>query len=406
MSKRKASTSLVRASSKELSFNAGSNYSNWQFTLNNYRDTDPDDILDMVGSTLGYVAFTKEEAPSTGTPHLQGFFQLPERQKLSWIKKRVSRSAHFEPLRGTLAENLHYIQKPHPGCTCKDCAPIQGLVVQPQLFTRGDWVEGQQGRRNDLRDAYARLDAGATVSEVCREYPYAAGYMLHAWDRARKEFLEKKSADRSEVKVTWYFGGSGAGKTTRARSEADHLAKARGEPRYYLHTNADGWWGSYRGESVVVMDELRAGHIDLATMLRLFERGYVDVKVKGSEVPFCATRIFVTSNCCPHSFVPDREDARQLFRRISEIKFFPPADPSIYYCECQTYLKLTRQPVDQPADDWCAEHKQSRDTCSICHPEDAQEVQHFLKPRAPPPFYKCPMGYLTCPGTCKCQASP
>ena len=84
-------------------------FRNWVFTLNNYTE---DDIQRLANpyEQVKYIAYGKEIAPNTGTPHLQGYMCLWEPQRMSFFKRQLPR-AHMEPMRGRLQDNDKYVEK-------------------------------------------------------------------------------------------------------------------------------------------------------------------------------------------------------------------------------------------------------------------------------------------------------
>lgn len=71
---------------------------NWRFTLNNYRDEDFEYLTELyMAGKFKYIIFGKEVAPNTGTPHLQGFLQLPKKLRFAQVKKILGSKYHLDP---------------------------------------------------------------------------------------------------------------------------------------------------------------------------------------------------------------------------------------------------------------------------------------------------------------------
>lgn len=81
---------------------------NWCFTLNNYTD---EDIDKLVNSSYKYLIIGKEVAPTTNTPHLQGFIIFPNARRLSTLKADYNKTTHWEIARGTPEQNIEYCSK-------------------------------------------------------------------------------------------------------------------------------------------------------------------------------------------------------------------------------------------------------------------------------------------------------
>lgn len=99
-----------------------------------------------------------------------------------------------------------------------------------------------------------------------------------------------------ERRVFVFWGRTGTGKSRRAWEEAGMDAYSK-DPR-------TKFWDGYRGERKVVIDEFR-GSIDIAHILRWFDRYPVCVETKGSGYPLCAETIWITSNLPPWMWYPE-----------------------------------------------------------------------------------------------------
>jgi len=60
----------------------------YQFTWNNYTEADQEKVREFAANECKYLVFGRELAPTTGTPHLQGFFILKKKQRITQIKKK------------------------------------------------------------------------------------------------------------------------------------------------------------------------------------------------------------------------------------------------------------------------------------------------------------------------------
>lgn len=81
----------------------------WSFTLNNPEPSDLAQVQSLADQSV-ILCYGKEKAPTTGTPHLQGYVEFDKRKELSFLKKRLFR-AHFEPSRLSFQWNIEYCSK-------------------------------------------------------------------------------------------------------------------------------------------------------------------------------------------------------------------------------------------------------------------------------------------------------
>ncbi|UJO02140.1 Rep [Ninurtavirus momolo] len=111
-----------------------------------------------------------------------------------------------------------------------------------------------------------------------------------------------------------FWGATGTGKSRRAWEEATLDG--------YSKDPLSKFWCGYSGQENVVIDEFRGG-ISISHLLRWLDRYPVNVEVKGSSVPLCAKRFWITSNLPPSSWYPDLDYATfaALERRLTVIQF-------------------------------------------------------------------------------------
>nr|WAE42896.1 MAG: replication associated protein [Cressdnaviricota sp.] len=81
----------------------------WCFTLNNYNDNDISKLLSSISSEDLYV-IGKEIAPTTNTPHLQGFIEFKNKSRPSSIVKFTNK-IHWEKCKGSFEQNYEYCIK-------------------------------------------------------------------------------------------------------------------------------------------------------------------------------------------------------------------------------------------------------------------------------------------------------
>lgn len=82
----------------------------WCFTLNNYTEENVEYIKNwLTEKTCKYAIVAREVGDKTNTPHLQGFFNLRRRLRLTALTKKLK--AHYEKALGTDGENEQYCKK-------------------------------------------------------------------------------------------------------------------------------------------------------------------------------------------------------------------------------------------------------------------------------------------------------
>jgi len=165
-------------------------------------------------------------------------------------------------------------------------------------------------RRNVKRDWDVVWDSAKcgnldAIDAACRVQHY------RTLKQIKVDYLKPVAVER-EVFVFW--GATGTGKSRRAWEEAGFEAYPK-DPR-------TKFWDGYAGHSNVVIDEFR-GDIDIAHLLRWFDRYPVIVEQKGTACVLAATKIWITSNISPDDWFPtlDVETKAALRRRLTVTHF-------------------------------------------------------------------------------------
>lgn len=138
----------------------------WTLTLNNYSDND-EAIWNTVveNGKASYICYQKETAPSTGTPHLQGYVVFPKKIRRSGVKKALQSTAVCAVRSdGTPSANRAYCSKSEtatPG-TFKEFGeipedPARGVRTDFQVFK--DAVKSGLRCKRKARDEFPEMVA-------------------------------------------------------------------------------------------------------------------------------------------------------------------------------------------------------------------------------------------------------
>lgn len=126
------------------------------FTLN-HPTADEQLVLEQLGDhpNVVYLVFGKEVAPTTGTPHLQGFIIFASPKRLSAAKAFVGRRCHLEITKGTSEQASAY---------CKKESDYQEFGILPQSHgKRSDFDEFKKWVLEQTKKPSPQL--------VAQEYP-------------------------------------------------------------------------------------------------------------------------------------------------------------------------------------------------------------------------------------------
>lgn len=245
-------------------------------------------------SNVEFVAGQLEHSNKTGFLHWQFVAYFSSRVRLSTVKSIYGQSAHAEPTKSSAADK--YCQKSDTSVagtqfslgtkSCKRNSPSDWEAI---------WAAARDG-------AYSSIPADIRV----RSY--------NAITRIAKDNLQPVAIERT-VYVFW--GPTGTGKSRRAWDEAGFDSYPK-DPR-------TKFWDGYNRHEHVVMDEFR-GTIDVANLLRWFDRYPVIIENKGSSTVLSATKFWITSNLSPKQWYPDIDSATlaALLRRLVVTEFKEP----------------------------------------------------------------------------------
>ena len=126
------------------------------FTLNNYTTSDISrlsEVINLSRPVVQYIIFGEEIAPTTGTPHLQGFIYFKNAQEHPTARKVISMSAHVESINGTIDHNTRYCSK------------------DGKYYEFGE--RPNQGKRSDLEEVYQQVRDGVDIDTIVMENPDA-----------------------------------------------------------------------------------------------------------------------------------------------------------------------------------------------------------------------------------------
>lgn len=106
----------------------------WCFTLHNYTNDSISFLNSLFSSISSNFLFSEEKGKSGETPHLQGYFELKTKKRLTGLladcEKLTPTGIHFEPTIGSRQQNIDYITK-EGGMVYGNLAPEKIYVEDP-----------------------------------------------------------------------------------------------------------------------------------------------------------------------------------------------------------------------------------------------------------------------------------
>lgn len=262
------------------------------FTLNNYTSTEYAWLFDPVhlGVVYSYLVCGKEVAPTTGTPHLQGYVYFKHQKTLAAASKFIPR-ASLRAAGGDAEANYIY---------CSKDKDFEEVGVRPLS-------QVQKGKKNidRYKAAWVCAKVGAvdqipadilirhyrTIKEIAKDYMVVPG-------------------DCSGTTGVWIYGPSGVGKSRYAREKY---------PGSYLKC-ANKWWDGYQSQVSVILDDLDPNHSKLGHHLKIWSDRYSFIaETKHGAVAIRPDSFVVTSQYSIDEIWMDSETRDALRRRFKVI---------------------------------------------------------------------------------------
>lgn len=302
-------------------YKEGSRVRRWLFTL----DYNPEAVPAFDEKVHHFMVYQIEIGRRSGFKHVQGYVEFFNPQRLTFLQKSFGRRAKYLVARGTGEECRAYCTKEDTRCTEANSGPWEwGILLR-------------QGQRSDLEDVKRRLDDGAPMSAISREF---FGQFVRYYRGLEKYALLNPRIREKPPHVIIMSGPSGVGKTRMAEGRGTFNDVCWKPP--YDGSGSDHWFDGYCGQRVFIWDEFTEGQCKLPFLLRILDRYPIVVQTKGAYINFAPEEIVLTTNEDPNTWYGGhllRDMIPQLKRRVHHHFVFA-ADgtftdviPHTTYCE-------------------------------------------------------------------------
>jgi len=265
----------------------GKRHTRWRFTLNNWTNSEFEKIKKW--QYVRYIVVGREIAPTTGTPHLQGYVEWNNERKFDVIRK-INPRISWRTCNATAAANRKY-------CTKED----------PDFYEFGE--PAKQGERNDLLACKEMIDNGASELEVAEMHFNTWAGAYKALDRYAKLKMQHRSMKKPPT-IEWIWGLSGRGKSYPIQEQY-------GEENVFVKDETR-WWDDYKPGQVIIVDDFD-GKWPFRNFLRFLDKYKYQGEVKGGFVKINSDLIFITCEHPPDYFWQGNE-LEQVTSRLSNIR--------------------------------------------------------------------------------------
>ena len=240
--------------------------------------------------TLDYLIACKEVAPTTGHDHIHCYAHFNQSRNIS-VKK--CQGAHIEVCRGTPQQNIAYIEK--------DGEIIAEWGTRPQ---HGGW--------HTVRELREINDPSELRSNEYRTWLQVKGQTK----------MKVSDSFKSDLKVYYITGDSGAGKSRRAFE----ILTEQGYEEYDMVSYENGFYnGVSDGEGACLYDDWRPSDMKASEFIKFIDYNVHPMNIKGGHVRNKYRLIIVTSIIRPEEIYRGLtgEARQQWMRRMEVIDLWP-----------------------------------------------------------------------------------
>jgi len=230
-------------------------------------------------------------------------------------KSYANASAHLEATRGNKEQAEDYINKR---------GKFAEKGEQVLYLCRAGEIKAAQGKRTDLEEIAAMLDAGQTPAEIME-----ADFSYRRYERMiRSAYFDKRKKEtpvKREIKVHYLVGESGSGKSYTYVT----LCKKYGEESvYFLSDYENGGFDAFQGEQILFIDEMK-GQFPFGFLLQILDDYKIQVHARYANIYALWTEVYITSVFPPEELYKKmveesargRDKQKQLLRRITDITY-------------------------------------------------------------------------------------
>lgn len=219
----------------------------WVFTVNN---PSPEATLTLA-EMVEYAVVGKEIAPTTNTPHLQGYAFFKKKLRRSQVSQAIP-GAWLDTAKGSHKENRDYCAKGG------DFKEFGTFPLEPEEVGADPWAE-----------FIASARAGTAEDTHPKHFVHFHSFCV----RMAKE-NPPKIDDLPELKNVWLVGIAGAGKSRKARADYPD----------FFDKSINKWWDGYQGQPTILLDDFDKSHNVLAHHLKRWADRYAfSVEIKGMQ---------------------------------------------------------------------------------------------------------------------------
>lgn len=279
--------------------------------------------------TMVYLCMADEKGSMFHT-HILAVFS--SRVRFSMIK-RYFPEAHVDRCRGTISDNVAYINK--TGKWEHDSK--HGTKIEGSFEEFGTQPPDSKGKRHDMSELYQMVLDDMTNAEILA---VNQDYILQIdkLDKVRTTILTERFKDtvRLDLEVVYISGATGTGKTRG-------VLEKNGYSNVYRVTDYLHPFDSYNCQSVIAFDEFRSS-LKLKEMLLYCDIYPIELPSRYSNKFACYNKVYIISNWAlekQYSEIQkeDKESWQAFLRRIHKVIHYEDTGEVIVYNSVKEYFE-------------------------------------------------------------------
>lgn len=237
------------------------------FVVNNPTDGDESQVACLLENSK-YGIFGREIAPTSGTPHLQGYVVFNNARSFESVRTSFPDGTHIEPAKGSSDQNITY---------CSKSGNCQEFGTRPLGSAAGGALEKERWKMARLAATEGRLS----------DIPDDIFIRYYAGIRSIAKDFAIAPPDLDCTTGEWIWGPSGIGKSRFCRDTY---------PGSYIKLKSK-WWDGYQGEETIILDDV---DVEDGKWLGYFLKIWMDhyafrAEIKGGSL-FIRPRLFIVTS--------------------------------------------------------------------------------------------------------------
>jgi len=282
-----------------MSFNARSECRFWVATFNNYTNFVYEQLIEWSKTNTTYACIGKEVS-STFTPHLQCFFGLKKKYRMSALKKAFAPlgNPHLQPAKAEGKVASDYCKKGAQSHEEWDESGTEGpnFGKDADFWEFGTIPTTSGGSRGAANATAARTAVYAEAIELAKKRKFDEidpGMLVRHYGNFQRIAADNPLpiCNLNKPCAEWIYGPPGTGKSFTARKENSVF--------YWKACNK--WWDGYKGQPVVLIDDFDCNHKVLGHHMKIWLDEYAfGAEIKGSTLgEIRPPKFVITSNYHP-----------------------------------------------------------------------------------------------------------